>query len=487
MDLGWLASLITWRSLYVVALGIYWISVAITVITDDREPTHTLAWLLVLIAFPLVGLVFYYFFGRNWRKRLAKDPWTAEVAMLAHPVMQRVRMQYAEYHKRAVDWTIERGYEDIPRIIENTQGATVLPAHEVEILVNGGAKFPALLHDLSEARETIDMQYFIWKHDELSASVAKVLHERLREGVEVRILNDWIGNIFYSRDELDALRAAGARVEKDLTRLRQINYRSHRKIVVIDGTIGYTGGINIAQEYIDGGSRFPSWRDTHVRFTGPAVADLQGLFATRWHRKTGESLFNDRFFPTVYPEHGHPIPAQTVADGIDVPWQPAQRAHIVSFAAARERIWIQSPYLVPTPDLYSALIDAALAGVDVRFMMTGLPDKKIAYWAAETFFDQMIDAGIKVYRYTSGFMHAKTMTIDGQIAVIGTMNLDVRSLALHQELMCWFYDPALAKEHEAIFLTDMTACELVTRETVDSWSAWRHLRNATARLASNLL
>jgi cardiolipin synthase len=331
------------------------------------------------------------------------------------------------------------------------------------------------------------MQYFIWKRDALSAQVAAILHERLNAGVEVRILNDWIGNILYPKDELRALATAGARVEQDLTKLRQINYRNHRKIVVVDGVIGYTGGINIAQEYIDGGARFPSWRDTHVRFTGPAVADLQALFAARWHRKTGEDLFTDRFFPVRYPTAGRRTLTQTVSDGIDVPWQPAQRAHIVSFAAARERLWIQSPYLVPTPEIYSALIDAALAGVDVRFMMTGMADKRIAFWAAETFFGQMVDAGVRIYRYTDGFMHAKTMTIDGQIAVIGTMNLDIRSLALHQELMCWFYDPALAEEHERIFADDMMHCELITREMIDGWSAWRHLRNATARLASNLL
>lgn len=482
-----IASAVTWQSVAAFGLGVYWVAVAITVITDDREPTSTLAWLMVLIAFPLVGLVFYYFFGRNWRKRLTKDPWAAEVAELAAPVMHRVRTRNAEAHSEAVAWALVRGYEDVPRIIEATQGSSVLPAYDVEILVNGERKFPRLLHDLAGAQDTIDMQYFIWKRDELSAQVAAVLRDRLEAGVEVRILNDWIGNILYPKDELRALAAAGARVEEDLTKLRQVNYRNHRKIVVVDGIIGYTGGINIAQEYIDGGDRFPSWRDTHVRFTGPAVADLQALFAARWHRKTGENIFSDRFFPPEYPVAGRRTLTQTVSDGIDVPWQPAQRAHIVSFAAARERLWIQSPYLVPTPEIYSALIDAALAGVDVRFMMTGIPDKKIAFWAAETFFSQLIDAGVRIYRYTAGFMHAKTMTVDGQIAVIGTMNLDIRSLALHQELMCWFYDPALAEEHERIFIDDMTRCELVTREMVDEWSAWRHLRNATARLASNLL
>jgi cardiolipin synthase len=160
---------------------------------------------------------------------------------------------------------------------------------------------------------------------------------------------------------------------------------------------------------------------------------------------------------------------------------------MVGFSCARESIWIQSPYLVPTPDIQSTLVNAALSGLDVRFMMTAWPDRRIAYYAAETFFGPLVDAGVKVYRYKKGFFHAKTMTIDGRVAVIGTMNMDTRSLALNQELMTWFYDADLATQHECVFLADVEQCELITRDVLDSWTPLRRLRNALARLASNLL
>jgi cardiolipin synthase len=251
--------------------------------------------------------------------------------------------------------------------------------------------------------------------------------------------------------------------------------------------LGYTGGTNIGQEYIDGAPRFPAWRDTDVRFSGPAVADLQKLVCASWYAKTGEDLFTDRHFPGQYPEAGRRTAAQVVSTGIDQLWDPARRAHMVGFSCARQRIWIQSPYLVPTPDIQSTLVNAALSGLDVRMMMTGWPDKKIAYYAAETFFGPLVRAGVRVYRYKRGFLHAKTMTIDGQITVIGTMNMDTRSLALNQEVMTWFYDEDLAAQHERVFLSDLEECEPITQAVLDSWTPVRRLRNASARLLSNLL
>ena len=469
-----------------VILG-YVVAVSIAVITDDRDPTATLAWLLVLYAVPVLGLVFYLLFGRNWKKRMASDPWLAEVRALADAASGRVREQYAETHDEALAWAEPRGYADIVRIIERTGQTPALPAYGVEVLIDGAAKFEALKADLAQAQDTINMQYFIWERDELTAELTRILLDRLAAGVEVRMLNDLVGNIFYKKDEIKRLKAAGAHIEFDVVDLRQINYRNHRKIVVIDGVTGYTGGINVGQEYIDGGARYPSWRDTHVRFSGPLVADLQRLFAIRWHARTRESLFAERFFPLEYPRQGRRSVAQLVSTGVDIPWDPARRAHITGIAEARERVWIQSPYLVPTPDIYTTMLDAALSGLDVRFMMTGLPDKKIAFYAAESFFRQMIEAGIKIYRYNTGFMHAKTMTLDGEVLVVGTMNLDIRSLQLHKELMVWFYDPELAAEHERVFERDMRECELMTIEMIDEWSWSRRLRNSSARLAANLL
>jgi cardiolipin synthase A/B len=477
----------SWPSIAAVLLVVYWAGVGIAVITDEREPTETLAWIIVLFAFPLTGLLFYFFFGRNWKKVALRDPKLPKLVAMTAPTMERIRTKYATVQDAAMEWARPRGLDDVIGLITKTEGATVLPAYDVELLINGEAKFAALKEDLRNAKDTINLHYFIWEHDKLTAELTEILLERLAAGVEVRMLNDFIGNLLYKKDELKRLKAAGAQVFGDVVDPRQINYRNHRKIVVIDSVLGYTGGINVGQEYIDGAPKYPAWRDSHCRFRGPAVADLQRLFAARWNMRTGENLFTERFFPVAYPETGRRSLAQTVSTGVDVKWDPARRAHILGMAGARERIWIQSPYLVPTPDILSSMIDAALAGLDVRFMMTGWPDKKIAYYAAESFFRQLVDAGVKVYRYDKGFMHAKTMTVDGESVVIGTMNFDIRSLALHKELMVWFYDAELALEHEAVFLEDMNECELVTLETIDAWSPWRRLRNASARLASNLL
>ncbi|NTU71819.1 MAG: cardiolipin synthase [Coriobacteriia bacterium] len=469
------------------ALFLYWILVTIAVVTDDREPTETLAWILVLLAFPIVGLGFYYLFGRNWKKRALKDPEYAKRMALAAPTMHRVRSQYAQAHDEALEWADARGSGTVVRLIAKTEGATALPAYDVDVFIDGETKFAALKRDLAAARDTINIQYFIWEHDVLTAELTAILLERLAAGVEVRMLNDLAGNLTYKKDEIKQLQAAGARFFHDVIDPRKINYRNHRKIVVIDGVLGYTGGINVGQEYIDGAPRYPAWRDTHCRFHGPAVADLQRLFALRWLARSRENLFTERFFPAEYPQDGRRTLAQIVSTGVDIQWDPARRAHMAGMSTAEKRIWIQSPYLVPTPDILSTMIDAALAGLDVRFMMTGWPDKKIAYYAAESFFHQLVSAGVKVYRYDRGFMHAKTMTLDSNILVVGTMNFDIRSLALHKELMAWFYDPELTRQHEEAFVADMAECSLVTLEEIASWSPARRLRNASARLASNLL
>jgi cardiolipin synthase len=476
-----------WPSLLALALLIYWIGVAIALITDDREPTATLAWLLVLWSFPIIGLVFYVLFGRNWKKRTERNPRTAQIAEAGAPTLARVRGRYAQEHEAGLELAASMGFGKLAQVIVRSDEATVLPAYDVEILVNGASKFAALKADLAAATDTINIQYFIWERDELTAEITEILLERLAAGVELRMLNDWAGNVLYKKDEIKKLRAAGADIRWDVTDLRLLNYRNHRKMVIIDATKGYTGGINVGQEYIDGKPKYPFWRDTHCRFNGPAVMELQKMFSARWLDVTDEDLFTERFFPAEYPESGRRTMTQIVSTGVDVRWDPARRAHMVAMAEADERLWIQSPYLVPTPDIYSVMIDTALSGVDVRFMMTGWPDKKIAWYAAESFFRPLVAAGVKIYRYNKGFFHAKTITIDGKISSIGTMNFDIRSLALHKELMAWFYDPGIAEQQERIFLDDMQECEEITLEMIDEWGPGQHLRNASCRLASNLL
>lgn len=467
--------------------AVYWVAILIVLVNDQRDPTKTLAWLFLLTVFPGFGLIFYFLAGRNWKKKTAKGRWVAEIRRVAGPTVRRIQERYADDSAEIREWAHEAGYSHLTSLIEKADGAPPLPACDVDVMASGEDKFAKLIADISSAKDTINIQYFIWERDELTARITAALMERLSAGVEVRMLNDFIGNILYKKDELRALAAAGARVKYDVTDLGKANYRNHRKIVVIDGVLGYTGGINVGQEYIDGGPRYPSWRDTHVRFRGPAVADLQKLFASRWHEATGESLFDERFFPPEYPTDGVRSRAQIVATGVENPHESARRAHVVAMGLARERLWIQSPYFVPDDSINEAIVNAAFAGVDVRLMTTGWPDKKIAWYAAESYFRPVLEAGGRVFHYNAGFFHAKTMTVDGTLLSIGTMNLDIRSLELHKELMVWFYDPGLAAAHDALFEADLEVCDEITLERIEALTPLEIFRDSAARLASNLL
>ena len=477
----------SWPSIMAAVLVAYWIAVAIIVITDEREPTETLAWLLVLVAFPGVGLLFYFLFGRNWKKIAQRSAWTKEIRTLARPTMRRIWDKYSDTEEALLEWATPLGYAPIINTALNTDTTHVLPAYDVTILKDGQATYDTLKQDLRNATDTINFQVFIWERDKLTAELTAILSERAQAGVEVRLLTDFVGCMTYKKDEIKQMQTAGVKVHNSLPDWHKINYMDHRKIIVIDGVIGYVGGLNVGQEYIDGQPHYKSWRDTHSKFHGPAAADLQKLFAARWHEHSGESLFTERFFPLEYPQHGTMTPALTVAQGVELQWDPARRVHEAAMAAARERIWVQSPYFIPTPDIYEIMINQALAGKDVRLMITGVPDKNLPWRAAHSFFHTFLLAGGKIYMYEAGFFHGKTLTIDGEICVIGTMNMDIRSLALHREVMTWYFNSDIAAQHDEIFEADMTRSSEVTLETVANWPAAFRLRNSVSRLMSNLM
>lgn len=476
-----------WPAYLGAAFFLYWLMVLVVLISDQRNPTKTLAWLILLTFLPLLGLAAYFFFGRNLRKMAEQKGLHERNRGLAGPCLSAVRRKYEADSEAARAWAAAQGFAGLTALIERAEGAPPLPAWDVRILVDGAQKFARLRQDLAEARQTINIQYFIWERDVLTAELTAILRERISAGVEVRILNDFIGCLPYSKAELRQLAQAGAKVHFDVRQLGKANYRNHRKIVVIDGMLGYTGGINVGQEYIDGGARYPAWRDTHVCFAGPAVAELQRLFAVRWFEATGENLFSERFFPGTYPPGNSAIPAQIAATSVEDKWETARRAHVLAISQARKRVWIQSPYFVPDDQIYEVLVNAALAGVDVRLMMTGWPDKKTAWYAAHTYFGPLLEAGGRVFLYARGFFHAKTMTVDGKLLSIGTMNLDVRSLELHKELMVWFLDEDLTGRHEAIFLADLDHCQEYTLDRLRCLSRPAAFRNSALRLASNLL
>jgi len=471
-----------------VLLALYWVAVVVTLVAMDREPTVTLLWILVLAVLPGVGLLIYFFAGRDWKRIHPRQRWVADLRAVREPFMESLYDRYAAYAVGVVSKYRGTPVERLIRAMSRERGNQPLPANDLAIWPNGAEYFPHLLDDLSKAQHSIHMQYYVWERDELTTKVCDALAERVRAGVEVRILNDFIGSARYRKDQLAALRAAGAQVGYDVAQIRKLNYRDHRKITVIDGVIGHTGGINIGQEYIDGGARYESWRDTGVRFTGPAVAELQKLFAERWYEVYRESLFEDRYFPPAdMPVDAEPVMTQVVAQGVEEFWSSSTRAHEIAISGAQKRVSIQSPYWIPDPTTLDVLINTALSGVELRFMMTGIPDKKLAFHAAQSYWEPVLRAGGHVYLYMAGFMHAKSIVIDEQVCAVGTMNLDIRSLRLNQELMVWVYDEGEARRQEGTFEADLANCVEVTLEDIASWSAFRRYRNSASRLASNLL
>jgi len=470
---------------------IYWFVLIIMLIMDDREPSITLAWLFILLFLPFIGVVFYVFFGRDWKVVARRHGWVetlreTEKAQMA-PIYERNVQAVARFYEEWGDSIAE----PISRAISKENVARVLPASSLELYNDGATKYRRLKEDLAGAQRFIHMQYFIWEQDRLTAELVPILLDRLAAGVEVRIMYDWMGCISFKKRELKQLKRAGAQIEADVTDLLRINYRNHRKIVVIDGEIGYTGGMNVGQEYIDGGDRFATWRDTHMRMTGQAVASLEKLFAARWweHKKTGgENLFAAQYMPAPDPDAvANGTLTEVAAQGVEDPWSAARRTHMVAIGQAEESVWIQSPYFIPDYSIYDVMINAALSGVDVRFMMTGIPDKKIALWAAQTYYRKLLEAGARIFLYEAGFLHAKTIVVDHTTSAVGTMNMDQRSLKLHKELMAWVFDKEFAMQVADAFSEDMTKCHEVTLDDVRSVGRLKTFRNQAARLFSNVL
>ena len=301
----------------------------------------------------------------------------------------------------------------------------------------------------------------------------------------MRFLYDYLGSKRWDKTKIEALVPLGGKVAKDVVSISRLNYRDHRKIVVIDGDIGYTGGYQRGPG-VRGRRRALRALARHaLRITGQAVGELEALFAARWFDQTEEDVLTDEYLPAPPADEGEKgVLCQVIAQSVEDPWQSSRRAHMLAIGNATHHVWIQSPYFVPEVGIYDTMINAALSGVDVRFMMTGVPDKKVPFWAAWTYFRPLLKAGVKIYLYEAGFLHAKTITIDSRATAIGTMNMDTRSLRLHKELMLWMYDEGVAHRQERLFEEDIAVSREVTLMDVDAQSLTVRFRNSFMRLLS---
>lgn len=475
---------------YFVAVPFYVLCaiIVVTMIYQERDPSATLAWLLLFLALPWLGFALFLLIGRDPRRAGAHDELRIRTSQRGRAVMAP---RYASFTDEAAEYA--HGQPKIVarlmHAIHELSGTEPLPCTSFAVYAKSAEMFDRLYADITAATDHIHLEYYTWEDDELTSRFCDLLGEKARAGVEVRVLYDWVGSIRYRKTQLKRLRAAGAQVRADAARVQRLDYRNHRKIAVVDGHVAYTGGVNFGQEYIDGGKRFASWRDTSVRFEGPLVSDLQRLFAVRWMRVTSEDLFGGRYFPDPPSDLASEprVWGQLAFSGAESRWESIHHAFITAIGSARRRVRVQSPYFVPDQALVDSLVSQSFAGVEVELMMTGVADKKLAWWAAFTYFDQLLEADGEVYHYEAGFFHPKTMTVDGAVTVIGTANFDIRSFSLNDELSVFFYDEGITSAQDAIFDEDIAACRVVTAAEVARLRGPVRLRNALARLGSRLL
>lgn len=483
-----------------IAFYAYIVVVVVFIIMENRDTSSTLAWILILILLPVVGFVFYIFFGRHWRvhslrkkQQITQLQEKSSQALTDLWTTQKERIDaFVQGHPRA-----EMMAQTL-RVAQHSPDALFTQRNTIKIFQSGNDKFHRLKADIRQAQSFIHMEYFIWRADPMTEEIADILIAKVAEGVAVRILYDPIGTLrttlFHPR-LFWRMRRGGVRIIPFVNllspfKITSVNYILHHKIAVIDGRIAYTGGMNMAQEYVDGGKRFASWRDTHVRLMGEGVLALHATFARNWEQATKESLFDTaQYFPppVPVPHDERPIPMYVLSTQPMAYWQPIAHSLLTLILSARHSVYIQSPYFIPSESFFTALRVVALTGVDVRIMVTGVPDKRLPYWAALTYFEGLLLAGVKVYHYMDGFLHAKTIVVDGAVCAIGTTNLDIRSLRLSHENNLIIFDEITAKELERDFMRDLASC---VRFSFGNYTRIGHLaklRNSMARLLSPLL
>jgi cardiolipin synthase len=464
---------------------------ALVLFKERRDPGSTWAWLLVLYFIPVVGFVLYLLFGRQGLRKNRLFHWEDmnKIGVEQRLHEQSNRLRDGSYPFRGL---ITRRHKDVILMSLLNNRAILSEDNQVEIITDGEDKFNRLFRDIEAAREYIHLQYYILQNDKLGNRLIEVLTKKALEGVKVRVLYDTLGSRSLTKRFFRELRAAGGRVEAFFpSKLRfinlRLNYRNHRKLVIIDGLTGYVGGFNVGDEYLGLHPKFGYWRDTHLRIQGGAVYALQTRFILDWNQAS--SIHDINYSPKLYPEleaKGN-IGVQIVTSGPASKFSHIKNGYLKLIMSAQHSIYIQSPYFIPDASILDALRIAALSGVQVNIMIPDKPDHPFVYWATLSYIGELLRAGANVYHYNNGFMHAKTIVVDDEVATVGTANMDVRSFSLNFEVNAFIYDAEIARSLSQIFKQDMLVSSLLTLEEYNRRSGWVRFKEAISRLVSPIL
>lgn len=466
------------------------IATIVIIIKQKNDPVKALGWITVIALLPVAGLAFYILFGRNHRKEkifnLKELDDLQQFEEISREQLAVISNPDPLLRQSIVD------NKDIITLLLNNNKSLLTMKNRVTVLNNGKATFAAIIEALKSARTFIHMEYYIFENDRIGRKIAKILMDKARAGVEVRFIYDDVGSWGLNRKFRKQMRAAGVDVRCFMRvafpwLTSRVNYRNHRKIVVVDGQVAFTGGINIADRYIRRTRRLGAWRDTHLKIEGDAVAMLNIVFSTDWYFVSDRQKLDDykKYFPPS--RVNEEIPMQIASSGPDSDWASIMQAFFAAITRAKKYIYISSPYFLPNQAILTALKVAALSGIDVRVMIPSRSDSKIVYWATRSYIGELLEAGINVYLYKRGFNHSKVIMIDGEFSSVGTANMDMRSFEDNFEVTAIMYDRQIARELEGYFMKDLAGS---TKMTMEMWENRRKLHSvyeALARLLSPLL
>jgi len=459
--------------------------IAIVIFLENRNPSKTMAWLLVLTFLPGVGFVLYLFFGQNYRKKKLVNK---KENIDFEDVKEEIRRQKAIVEElRSINESGSLVDNRLVRLLLNNSGAPISTGNEIEILTDGKATFDAIFREIERAEIVVNIQFFIIKNDELGNKLKTLLIKKAQQNVKVRLIYDAVGSWRLGKAYVNELRAAGVQVEAFLPVFlpylsRELNYRNHRKIITIDGHVGFVGGLNVGDEYLGKNKKLGYWRDTHMMIKGEGVYNLQSIFLKDWRFCSGSKSKTDMYFPTINKEGDSVV--QIAASGPDSDWYSIFQAYFTMIATAENRVWITTPYLVPEESLMMALRTASLSGIDVRIIIPNRPDHFFVYWASRDNIEPLLEAGIKIYEYNKGFVHSKIMIVDGVSSSVGTANLDVRSMEINFEVNAFVYDKEVAKRLEQDFEHDMDNSTEITLERHKKRGMRHKFLEACGRLVS---
>ncbi len=474
---------------YIILLHV--ITLVIVLFRERKRPVSTISWVFTLLFLPVLGVLLYIFLGTaryvNVKRKFGKK------LLLDKEYHQIIRSQL-EHLQQDSAFCDEQSSPYLDMITMHTKTANSLYSDDnaLTLLPSAQEKYSLMFADIRAAKKSVHVMYYIFRNDNIGNRLIDLLTEKAKEGVEVRLIYDSFGNLKTPAKTFQRLTKAGGQVIKflphPLLNLLRVNYRNHRKIVVIDGEIGYLGGINIGDEYLGLDKTKTPWRDTHLRIVGSSVASLQLRFLQDWQylkdEKMEEKEAAKKYF-SVRSDAGNSA-LQIVSSGPDSPAQQIKYGFVKMMAGARKTLYLQTPYLIPDDTIADSLKIAVNSGVDVRVMIPGIPDKKFVYYATLSYVEELLQAGVRVYAY-DGFLHSKMMVADSSIATLGTTNMDIRGFQLAFEVNAFIYDADFAAQCSKMFTNDMKSCRELDLETFSKRSHRSKMKESIFRLLSPLM